>query len=142
MKKGQPLCNDLSQCVRFLEASLCNSNLSSHMLSVLSLLYILHPTFPIYLTNTSLLLPPILLSPYPSPQALPWLELAALHNEEAERKERVKRLQQQKAAKDGIGFGPSLHTVVKPYVSAYGKSGSVAGELSCLVTALWLLSDI
>jgi hypothetical protein len=61
-------------------------------------------------------------------QALPWLELAALNNEEAERKERVKRLQQQKAAGDGKGFGPMPKLTPKPYVSAYNKSGSVAGN--------------
>ena len=64
-------------------------------------------------------------------QALPWLELAALHNEEAERKERVKRLQLQKDAKEGIGFGPAPKTVAKPYVSAYAKSGSISGTYKC-----------
>ena len=61
------------------------------------------------------------------PQALPWLELAALNSEEAERKERVKRLMQQKAAGAGKGFGPMPKLTSKPYVSAYNKSGSVAG---------------
>lgn len=39
-------------------------------------------------------------------------------------------MQQQKAAEEGIGFGPAPKTLAKPYVSAYGKSGgSVAGKL-------------
>lgn len=60
-------------------------------------------------------------------QALPWLELAALHSEEAERKERVRRLQLQKDAVEGKGFGPAPKTVAKPYVSAYAKTSSTAG---------------
>ena len=63
----------------------------------------------------------------PPPQTLPWLELAALHNQEAERKERVKRLQLQKDAEEGKGFGPAPKTVAKPYISAYAKNGSISG---------------
>lgn len=40
-------------------------------------------------------------------QALPWLQASALKSEEEERKERVKRLNQQKDALDGVGFGPA-----------------------------------
>lgn len=40
-------------------------------------------------------------------QVLPWLQESALRSEEEERKTRVKRLTQQKAALDGTGFGPA-----------------------------------
>lgn len=59
-------------------------------------------------------------------QALPWLELAALNEERTERKERVKRLLQQKAADEGKGFGPVPKSVPKPYVSTYNKSGAIS----------------
>ena len=39
-------------------------------------------------------------------QALPWLQATALKSEEEERKIRVRRLAQQKAALEGKGFGP------------------------------------
>ena len=62
-------------------------------------------------------------------QSLPWLALAALQNEEVERKERVKRLQLQKSAGEGKGFGPAPKTLAKPYMSAYSRNGSVAGSI-------------
>ena len=66
-------------------------------------------------------------------QALPWLELAALQNQEVERKERVKRLELQRAAAaDGIGFGPPSKMTTRPYVSAYAKTGSIAGIYNTL----------
>ena len=40
-------------------------------------------------------------------QVLPWLQASALKSEEQERKERAKRLAQQKAADEGVGFGPA-----------------------------------
>lgn len=40
-------------------------------------------------------------------QTLPWLIESALKSEEEERKERVKRLAQEKAALEGKGFGPA-----------------------------------
>ena len=66
-----------------------------------------------------------------SHQSLPWLELAALKSEETERKERVKRLQQQKDAESGKGFGPPPKTLApRPYVSAYNRTGpqSASGQ--------------
>ena len=39
-------------------------------------------------------------------QALPWLQLAALQSAEEERKRRVRRLEMEKAAAEGKGFGP------------------------------------
>ena len=39
----------------------------------------------------------------------------------------MKRLQLEKDAKEGKGFGPAPKTVAKPYVSAYAKNGSVSG---------------
>ena len=40
-------------------------------------------------------------------QTLPWLIESALKSEEEERKERVKRLAQEKAALEGKGYGPA-----------------------------------
>ena len=44
----------------------------------------------------------------------------------------MKRLQMQKDAAEGKGYGPPPKVVAKPYVSAYNKSGSIAGDDNCL----------
>ena len=39
-------------------------------------------------------------------QALPWLQWSSLQSAEEERKERVRRLEMERAAAEGKGFGP------------------------------------
>ena len=70
-------------------------------------------------------------------QDLPWLALSSIQSEEAERKERSRRLAQQHAASQGIGFGPPPKQLTpKPYVSAYScnqKSTATQSNYYCEV---------
>ena len=55
-------------------------------------------------------------------QSLPWLQAAALKSEEEERKVRVSRLAQQKAAMEGKGFGPAPKDVMSTLPPKVGRT--------------------